>query len=92
LLGQDIPAAWLALYHPYLRNHGLEVLKHQIVADHGSGVVTRAYTDYLGAPDWTLATIVQDEKERHLQTVVLPVLIAVSAYSNVPDEDGTCPP
>jgi hypothetical protein len=36
------------------------------------------YTFLLGLPDWTLADIVQDEKERYLQTVVLPVLIAVS--------------
>jgi hypothetical protein len=36
------------------------------------------YTFLLGLPDWTLADIIQDEKERYLQTVVLPVLIAVS--------------
>jgi len=36
------------------------------------------YTFLLGLPDRTLADIVQDEKERYLQTVVLPVLIAVS--------------
>ena len=35
-------------------------------------------TALLGMPDWTLADIVQEEKERYLQTVVLPVLIAVS--------------
>lgn len=36
------------------------------------------YTFLLELPDWTLADIVQAEKERYLQTVILPVLIAVS--------------
>jgi hypothetical protein len=36
------------------------------------------YTVLIGTSDWTLAAIVQDEKERYLQTVVLPVLRAIS--------------
>ena len=56
--GQAIPADWLALYTPYLRQHGLEGLRDQIVADHGRHRIPEVYSFYTGQAipaDWLAA-------------------------------------
>jgi hypothetical protein len=47
-IGRAIDPAWLALYQPYLRDHGLEVLKDQMVHDFGADTIREAYSSVLG--------------------------------------------
>jgi hypothetical protein len=44
--GQAVPLAWLALYTPYLRQHGLEELRDAIMRDHGRHRIPQLYTFY----------------------------------------------
>ena len=93
IVGAESPADWQAAYESYLRQHGLEQLKAQIVADHGRHRIEALYQEVWGHPidseyrdyyifllstDGTLAAVRADMEALHRQTIVVPVLAVLS--------------